>query len=360
MGITQHASQTTPLTLEKDESINRLIHKSIAESIDQPPNQYYIFTKAPSLLLITLVFTFVIALLSGGCASQISNTGGSSTASALGTLTPTTSASASAVASGPNAVTIALRTGSSGSFDAASVAATGGTYSKVARSFDLNGNLIVTSGYQNWWFDPANSGVYLTSTSTSYPGGGSGATASSSANKQVTPCAYFDSYDDNNPEANGSYTIDGIIPNASSYTTSSVADIDQCAGITAGEKANLGMYFTIKRGSANMNSTDKLQIMIRARSLTPPNIAPVPSSCVVGGLLDPTACASTVFTVSMRTALGAAARPFFMFMPSAKSLDLISESILLPINIDPALTVITIDRLKGGAVFYDVKLVRIP
>ncbi len=254
-----------------------------------------------------------------------------------------------------------MATGAAGSFNAGSVPASGGTYVTAARVFDLAGNLITnhTSQYPSWWFQDA--GVFLTSTSTSYPGGGAGATSSNSTDRELTPCAYFDSTDDNNPENTGYFTIDGIMTNAASLSDATpTADIDQCAAITAAERAKMGLYVRIRRSGSSMGSSDKIQMIVKAKPLTPPNTAPVPTSCVVGGVFDATACATNVFTMAMRTAITAAARPFYMLMPSAKALDLISESVLLPVNIDSSITALTVDRLKGGAVFYSIILVKVP
>lgn len=301
---------------------------------------------------------FVI-LTSAGCQPQVKNPGsGAPLNSGLPALPSTTAPATSTSSSGPNAVQIIFATGANGSFDASSVASTGGTYNYAQRFFDLKGNLLSNSN--SWWFK-ASSGtaVFLTSTSTSYPGGGVGATTSSSSSRYRTPCAYFDSTDDNNPETAGYYTIDGLVTNAPSFSDSTaVADIDQCAGISNTEKSKLGIVFTLDRNY--LSSTDKIQLIIKAKPLTTPNTAPVPSSCVIGGLFDATGCATNVFNVTLRTALGAAARPFFMLFPSAKALDLISESILLPTNFDSSITTITIDRLKGGAVFYSATLIRVP
>jgi hypothetical protein len=259
------------------------------------------------------------------------------------------------------AVQIILATGTASSFNAGSVPASGGAYVAATRVFDLAGNLISnhTNTYPNWWFQDA--GVYLTSTSTSYPGGGAGATTSDTSNRELTPCAYFDNTDDNNPENAGYFTIDGLVTNAPSLSDGTAsADIDQCAAITAVERARLGFYVRIRRSSASMGTSDKIQMIIKAKPLTAPNTAPVPSSCVVGGLFDATACATNVFTTTMRTAIGAAARPFYMLMPSSRAMDLISENILLPVNIDTSITTLSVDRLKGGAVFYSIVLVKVP
>lgn len=307
-------------------------------------------------LILAAVFTVFT-----GCQSQGRNIATpASTADALGN-TPTTTTPTptnSSTASGPNVAQIIMATGSTASFDAASVPTSGGTYNYAKRFYDLKGNLI--SSTSNWWLTATNGvGVFLTSTSTSYPGGGTGATTSTNGSRYRTPCAYFDIYDDNNPESSGYYTIDGLTTNPPSLSDSTpTADIDQCAGITNTEKSKLGIFMTINR--SYLNSTDKLQVIVKAKPLTTPNTAPVPSSCIVGGLFDASACTNTVFTITMRTALAAAARPFFMLFPSAKALDLISENVLLPINIDSTITTITIDRIKGGAVFYGITLVRVP
>jgi hypothetical protein len=305
-----------------------------------------------------------LCALAAGCPATDAGTGAvktASTSTATPSASPSSGATTASVTSGPAAVQIILATGSAASFNAASVPASGGTYVAATRAFDLSGNLITNyaTTYPNWWFQDA--GVYLTSTSTSYPGGGSGATTSNSTDRELTPCAYFDSTDDNNPESAGYFTIDGLTTNAPSLTdTTPSADIDQCAGITAAERSRMGLYVRIRRSSASMGTNEKIQMIVKAKPLTTPNTAPVPSSCIVGGLFDATACATNVFTLSMRTAVTAAARPLYMLMPSAKALDLISESIMLPVNIDSTITALTIDRLKGGAVFYSIVLVKVP
>lgn len=312
-----------------------------------------------------LSLALVTAAVSGGCLGSSNNNGATTAASAnRSTGTTTTTTTSSTINSGPAAVQIVLATGASGSFSAGSVPSSGGTYVTATKVYDLNGNLITSPAttYPYWWFEGA--GVFLTSTSTSYAGGGAGATTSDTDDYQITPCAYFDSATDNNPESAGYYTIDGILTNPSSLANPSgtnSADIDQCAGITAGERAKLGFYVKLRRStSTSMGTSDKIQMIIKARPLTAPNTAPVPSSCIVGGFFDATACATAVFTLTMRTGLAAAAKPFYMLMPSAKSLDLVSESVILPVNIDTTLTHITVDRLKGGAVFYSIILVKVP
>ncbi len=302
-------------------------------------------------------------LILSACNSQVSNTGAKSTASTSGTGLTNTSTGTTQTTSvqGPNAVQIILSSGSGGSFDNVTPPVTGGTFAPARRFYDLSGNQINPTTYPSWWFDTSTSGsgVFITSTSTSYPGGGTYATSSATSARYRTPCSYFDNFDDNNPETSGNFTIDGLVTNAPSLNDGTpAADMDQCAGATAGERAKLGMYFKFIR--SNMLSTDKLQVIIRAKPLNTPNTAIVPSSCIVGGVFDATACSNAVFTVSMRTSLGAAARPFFMLMPSAKAMDLLSEMVLLPLHADPTITTVSIDRLKGGAAFYSITFVRIP
>jgi len=62
----------------------------------------------------------------------------------------------------------------------------------------------------------------------------------------------------------------------------------------------------------------------------------------------------------MRNAPSAAAKPFYVLVPSAKALDLLSDTVLLPIHINAGIQTITIDRIKGGAVFYGMSVVRLP
>lgn len=108
-----------------------------------------------------------------------------------------------------------------------------------------------------------------------------------------------------------------------------------------------------------MDSSDKLQIIVKARPLDTPNTAPTSSTCTVSGFFDPAACTNQLYTVTMRTAPLSSAKPFYILFPSAKSLDLLSESVILPINIDTSITTISIDRVKGGAVFYGISVVRL-
>lgn len=193
------------------------------------------------------------------------------------------------------------------------------------------------------WFVEAK--LFLTSTRTS-----AGAPANSTSD---TPCAYFDSYTDNNPESTGFYTIDGY--NVGGSVTS---DIDQCAGTSLAEAAQLAFYIKIDRRFTN--STDKFQIIVKAKPLDEPDTAPTTSSCIVGGLFDAANCANNVYTVSMRSGVGASAKPFYYLFPSAKALDLLAESVLLPTHIDSSINTISVDRVKGGAVIYGVTLIRIP
>ena len=100
-------------------------------------------------------------------------------------------------------------------------------------------------------------------------------------------------------------------------------------------------------------------MFVKAKPLDEPNVAVQSSSCVVAGNFDPSSCVNQLFTLTMRTAPSAASKPFYILFPSAKALDLLSESVLLPINIDTSITTISIDRVKGGAIFYGLSIIRL-
>jgi hypothetical protein len=285
----------------------------------------------------TIVISFIILFSQIACNQ---NTGtGTRTPSSNSTVTSSSSSSTFSY-SGINAVQIIAKTGSNGSFDSVVPPPSGGLSVYASRYFNLDGSIISTSQVPTWL---AQASLFITSTRTS-PG-------SPSFTNADTACAYFDSYiGDNNPESDGYYTIDG-------YNTSSGADIDQCAGTQSSETSKLGLYIKLDRNF--MNPTDKIQIIVKAKPIDAPNTAPSPSSCVVGGNFDPQNCVNTYFTVSMRTAPFASSQPFYVLFPSAKAYDLLSESVLLPIQIDPSVTTISIDRIKGGAIFYGVTIIRL-
>jgi hypothetical protein len=268
------------------------------------------------------------AAAAAGSASSSGSSGSSS-----GSTTTTTS-------SGVSAIQLITKGDSTGSFDLAAVPVSGGTTVRAARYYNLDGSTISTINMPTWLRE---SRVFLTSTRTS--GGIPTYTGSN------TPCAYFDDDTDNNPETTGFYTIDG-------YTGSTATtDIDQCAGTAASELGKLSIYVYMNR--LFFNSTDRFQVIVKAKPLDSPNTSPTATSCVVGGYFDPSACSNVLYSVTMRTAPSAAAKPFYYLFPSAKSLDLLSESVLLPFNIDTSLTTISIDRVKGGAVFYGVTVIRL-
>lgn len=296
--------------------------------------------KKPSdfvLKLLTLTAVTAATMLTSGCFQPDSST--TPAKSTRSTTSGTTSTSTSS--SGINAIQIITKGDSSGSFDNSIAPVSGGVGAKATRIFNLDGSLISTGSIPAWY---SESKVFLTSTRTT-----------ASANPATpgtsdTPCSYFDSYNDNNPDTDGYYTIDGFNPSVA-------ADIDQCAGTAASELNQLGMYIKVDRRF--MDSGDKFQLIVKAKPIDAPNTAPTASSCVVGGFFDGTACSNQLFTVSMRTAPYAATKPFYILFPSAKSLDLISESVLLPMNINSNWTTISIDRVKGGAVFYGVTLIKL-
>lgn len=248
---------------------------------------------------------------------------------------------AASAASAANAVQIIPKADPTGSFDAVSVPLAGGTSVKASRYYDLTGSLITTGNLPSWFVEAR---IFLTSTRTQ---GGSPTYSTSN-----TPCAYFDTTStDNNPDSSGFYTIDGY------NTDNGNVDIDQCAGTAAAEQNQIGMYIRVDRRF--MNSTDKLQLIVKAKPIDSPNTTVTPSSCVTAGFFDPSACANQLYTVSMRTSPGAATKPFYILFPSAKAYDLLSESVLLPINIDQSITTISIDRVKGGAIFYGLTVIRL-
>lgn len=308
------------------------------------------FSKIKSLKLSvpTLVSVAVATAVVSGCQQPSSGEGASTSSSAKpsasassGSGSSTTTTTTSTV----NAIQIITKADPTGSFDGAAVPAAGGASVKASRLYNLNGSLVTTSLIPTWFSEAR---VFLTSTRTS------GANPASPSGSD-TPCSYFDtSTADNNPDTSGFYTVDGYY---SPTLASGGTDIDQCAGTAAAELNKLGMYIKIDRRF--MNTTDKLQIIVKAKPLDAPNSAPTPSSCVVGGNFDASACVNQLFTLSMRTAPFSATVPFYILFPSAKSLDLLSESVLLPISIDSSITTISIDRVKGGAIFYGLTVIRI-
>lgn len=231
---------------------------------------------------------------------------------------------------------------STGSFDSTSVPVAGGVSVRARRLFFLDGTLIPTGNFPTWFADAR---VFLTSTRTS----GANPVSPSGSN---TPCAYFDSFVDNNPDSSGFYTIDGY------NATVSGSDIDQCAGTAAAELNQTGIYVQVDRRF--LSPTDKLMFIVKAKIIDDPNTAPTASTCVTSGFFDPSACSNQVYTLTMRTGPGAAAKPFYILFPSAKSLDLLSESVLIPMQINTNVTTISIDRVKGGAVFYGISIIRMP
>lgn len=255
-------------------------------------------------------------------------------ASGAGATTPVSSASV-------NAIQVIPKADNTGSFDLVSVPAAGGVSAKASRLYNLDGSLITTSNLPTWFVEAR---AFITSTRTS-----SGATGAGNN----TPCAYFDNVsNDVNPDTDGFYTIDGY------NTDNNIADIDQCAGTASSELNQLGMYVKLDRRF--INPTDKFQIIVKAKPIDAPNTSILPSSCVTSGYFDASACANQLFTVSMRTAPTAPTKPFYILFPTAKAFDLLSESILIPTNIDQSITTISIDRVKGGAVFYGFTVIRLP
>jgi hypothetical protein len=244
-------------------------------------------------------------------------------------------------------VQVITRADATASFDTVALPASGGASIKAVRYFNLDGS-IIGAGLLPTWFREAR--LFLTTSrtaGTSNPG--------SSATDADTPCAYFDlAAGDNNPGGSGYYTIDGYNADASQTST----DVDQCAGAAASEVAQLGMFLSVDR--LFMNPTDKLQIILKAKPIDAPNTAPTPASCTVAGFFEPSACTNQLFTVTMRPAPAAPAKPFYLLFPSAKSLDLLSESVLVPLHVNPSITTISIDRVKGGAIFYGFTVIRLP
>jgi hypothetical protein len=301
-----------------------------------------------------VVFIAAGIIAASGCNQPPSSQGGAASATIS---TPSSSAGTTGgPASGASGTTGGLVTSASinafqvitkadpgASFDPVSVPLAGGSSVKASRIFGLDGSLIASENVPPWYVE---SRVFLTSTRTS-PGAPS--------NKDSdTPCAYFDTFaNDNNPETTGFYTIDGYNPS----TAPKGSDVDQCAGTAASELNQLGLYVRIDRRF--MNPTDRLQIIVKAKAIDAPNTAPTPSSCVVGGYFDASNCTNQLYTLTLRTAPGASAKPFYILFPSAKALDLLSESVLLPISIDQSISTISIDRVKGGAIFYGLTIVRL-
>ncbi|MGE4232928.1 MAG: hypothetical protein AB7F43_06310 [Bacteriovoracia bacterium] len=287
----------------------------------------------PQLLVITLTIS--------GCTSEQAKQFANSVQTTTLTSDSPTATVSSATSTTYNAIQIIPKADTTGSFELVSVPVSGGVSVKASRIFDLSGTQIQTGSVPSWYSEAR---VFLTSTRTS----GANPSAPSGSN---TPCAYFDSYTDYNPDTSGYYTIDGY--NSDSATT----DIDQCGGTNASELNQLAMYVKLDRRF--MNSTDKIQLIIKAKVIDSPNSTPTASSCVVGGFFDGSACSTQYYTVSMRNSPGAATKPFYVLFPSAKALDLLSESILLPIHMNTGITTISIDRVKGGAVFYGISVIRL-
>ena len=296
---------------------------------------------------VTATGALLLVLLVSGCQQPTSGSGSassggtpSSSSGSSNTGGSTTTTSTSTI----KALQVILKADATGSFDAAAVPAAGGASIKASRVYKLDGTLITTSLVPTWFSEAR---AFLTSTRTS----GANPVTPATSN---TPCSYFDTFNDNNPDTNGFYTVDGYY---SSTLATGGTDIDQCAGTAAAELNQLGMYIKIDRRF--MDATDKLQVIVKAKPLDAPNTAVTASSCVVGGFFDASACVNQLFTLTMRTAPAAASKPFYILFPSAKSLDLLSESVLLPINIDTSITTISIDRVKGGAVFYGLTIIRL-
>lgn len=284
-----------------------------------------------------LVFLGISALIWTGCPNQTGSTSASGTVNGL-IASSTTTANSSNI----TAFQIITRVGASGSFNSAVVPISGGVSLAAARLFDLNGTQISSTNVPAWF---VSAHAFLTSTRTS-----AGSPTYAGAD---TACAYFDSYGtDNNPDSSGYYTIDGYNVTATGVSS----DIDQCAGTAAAELNQLGMYLQFDRRF--MNSNDKLEIIIKAMPIDEPNTAPTASSCVVGGNFNAANCSNQVFTLTRRTSPGAAAKPFFNLFPSAKALDLLSESVLVPLADDTSITTLSIDRVKGGAVFYGITVIK--
>lgn len=291
------------------------------------------------------ILILFIALGLSACQSQrptpvsASSSSGTSSGTTSGTSSGTTTTS-STTTSSIRAIQLITKTGSTGSFDAAAAPAAGGLALTASRYFNLDGSQIPTAQKPTWL---VNGKAFITSTRTQ-----AGVPTYTTSD---TPCAYFDSTaTDNNPESNGYYLIDG-------YYSATGPDVDQCAGVAAAELNQLGVYIQVDR--AFMNSDEKLQLIVKAKPIDAPTTAPNATECISGGFFDAAICVNQYFTVTMRTAPAASAKPFYILFPSAKSMDLLSESVLLPINISTSITTISVDRVKGGAIIYGLTLIRI-
>lgn len=291
-------------------------------------------------LHLTLGIGFALIFGIAGC--QQPNTEESETVTPSISTTASTPSSAE-IESSLKAIKIVFKADGSGSFDPVAVPNAGGLSLKASRIFDINGNLISNSSIPPWFSEAR---VFLTSTRTS--GGGNPVVPSGSD----TPCSYFDSFPgDNNVDTSGYYTIDGY--NAANV----VSDIDQCAGTDVSELNKLYLYVKLDR--LFLGSNEKIQVIVNAKPINAPNTTADPSSCSSGGNFTPEACTNQLFTISMRTAPGAPTGFKPLLFPSAKALDLQSEIITMPINISSSINTISIDRIKGGAIFYSLTLVRI-
>lgn len=299
---------------------------------------------------LTLALVVAAALPSLGassCGGDGADAGSGSSTSSGSVSVGGASASGASAASGTssivNAVQIITKGDPTGSFDLVSVPAAGGALVTASRFYNLDGSTITTANVPPWF---AGAHVFLTSTRTS-----TGPPNPVANGLQDTPCAYFDTEVDANPDSTGFYTIDGY------NTTFAPNDIDQCAGTAANELSQVGLNIVIDR--TYMNPTDKLELIVKAELIDQPTTAPTPSTCISNGFFDPTVCSNQTYTVTMRTAPGAAAKPFFLLFPSASALDLLSQSVLLPINGNQSITTISIDRVKGGSVFYGMTVLRL-
>ncbi|HRK01070.1 MAG TPA: hypothetical protein PLH57_00270 [Oligoflexia bacterium] len=283
------------------------------------------------------------AALAAGCPQQTATTKAPA-GSISGVVSSSASSSSSATSANSSSVTaiqIITKADSSGSFDSAIVPVSGGVSLAASRLYDLSGALIPSGSIPSWFVEAR---LFLTSTRTS-----AGAPTNTTSN---TPCAYFDSYSDNNPDSSGYYTIDGY----NVTQTGILADIDQCAGTAAAELNQLGFYVRVDRRF--MSSNDKLQVIVKAKALEEPNTAPTSSSCVVGGIFNASNCSNQVYTLTRRTSPGAPAKPFINLFPSAKAWDLLAEDVLIPLSDDTNISTISIDRVKGGAVFYGITIIK--
>lgn len=296
------------------------------------------------LTIALVIAASVPSLGASGCGASTAASGVASAAAAT-TATPTTGTAtfaATSSSSGVAAVQIITKADSSGSFDAVSVPMAGGVSVRASRLWNLDGSMITTGNVPSWFIEAR---AFLTSTRTSAGAPGS------SGQLYDTPCAYFDNVTDVNPDTSGFYTIDGYNPSTGG------TDIDQCTGAAAAEQNQTGMYVRIDRRF--MNASDKLQIIVKAKPIDEPNTAVTPSSCVTSGFFDPAACTNQLYTLSLRTTPGASTKPFYILFPSAKALDLLTESVLVPINIDQSISTISIDRVKGGALIYGITVIRL-